>query len=69
MAFTGVAIPRLFEKSVHRSCFPDTGHVDITDDEKYPALPINLGDQTIEDPVYGVDRKTFTKTPAIQRQC
>jgi hypothetical protein len=25
-------------------------------------VPINLGDQTIEDPVYGVDRNTFEKT-------
>ena len=25
-------------------------------------MPVNLGDQTIEDPVYGVDRKTLQKT-------
>ena len=26
-------------------------------------MPINLGDQTIEDPVYGISRATMEKTP------
>ena len=34
---------------------------DITDDVN-GSVPINLGDQTIEDPFYGVDKKTFQKT-------
>jgi saccharopine dehydrogenase (NAD+, L-lysine-forming) len=55
-------VPRLFEKK-------DTGAdsfiiqtiADITDDAN-GSIPINLGDQTIEDPVYGVDRQSFQKT-------
>ena len=35
---------------------------DITDDTN-GSVPINLGDQTIEHPVYGVDRVDFKKTP------
>ncbi len=34
---------------------------DITDDSA-GSVPINLGDQTIEDPVYGVDRQSLQKT-------
>jgi saccharopine dehydrogenase (NAD+, L-lysine forming) len=34
---------------------------DITDD-KNGSVPINLGDQTIEEPVYGVDKNSFEKT-------
>ena len=34
---------------------------DIADDAD-GSVPINLGDQSIEDPVYGVDRKTLQKT-------
>ena len=34
---------------------------DITDDAN-GSVPINLGDQTMEDPVYGVDKKTLQKT-------
>jgi hypothetical protein len=55
--------PRLFEKD-------DVGHpafrlqviADITDDEN-GSIPINLGDQSIDDPVYGVDKQTCKKTP------
>ena len=55
-------VPRLFEK-------PDTASenfiiqtiADITDDAD-GSVPINLGDQTIEDPVYGVDKTTHQKT-------
>jgi len=38
---------------------------DITDDTN-GSIPINLGDQTIENPVYGVDRFSFQKTPPYQ---
>jgi len=34
---------------------------DVTDDE-HGSVPINLGDQSIENPVYGVDKKSFQKT-------
>jgi len=34
---------------------------DITDDA-FGSIPINLGDQTIEDPVYGVDKTSLQKT-------
>ena len=34
---------------------------DITDDA-FGSVPINLGDQSIEDPVYGVDKNTGQKT-------
>lgn len=55
-------IPRLFEKEV----IQDKGFrvqtiADITDDSQ-GSVPINLGDQSIEDPIYGVDKKTFQKT-------
>ena len=34
---------------------------DITDD-LYGSVPCNLGDSTIADPVYGVDKSSFEKT-------
>ena len=34
---------------------------DITDDAD-GSVPINLGDQSIDDPIYGVDRNTLQKT-------
>ena len=56
-------MPRLFEKEAIRSDrFIIQTIADITDDVN-GSIPINLGDQTIEDPVYGVDRKSFEKTP------
>lgn len=54
--------PRLFEKEAIQS--PDFNIktiADITDDAN-GSVPINLGDQTIEDPVYGVNRTTGLKT-------
>lgn len=55
-------IPRLFEaKDVQSEDFIIRTIADITDD-KDGSVPINLGDQTIEDPVYGVDRVTLQKT-------
>lgn len=55
-------VPRLFEKNeVGADDFIIQTIADITDDEG-GSVPINLGDQTIEDPIYGVDRKTLAKT-------
>lgn len=54
-------IPRLFEKElVQDSRFAIQTIADITDDVN-GSVPINLGDQTIENPVYGVSKKTFEK--------
>lgn len=55
-------IPRLFTREdVQDPAFRIKTISDITDDAN-GSVPINLGDQTIQDPVYGVDRKTFSKT-------
>ena len=55
-------VPRLFEKTdIHNENFIIKTIADITDD-KEGSVPINLGDQTIENPVYGVDRNSFEKT-------
>lgn len=55
-------VPRLFEKpDILSDTFIIQTIADITDDEN-GSVPINMGDQTIEDPVYGVDRKSLTKT-------
>lgn len=55
-------VPRLFEKEdVLSDHFIIQTIADITDDAD-GSVPINLGDQTIEDPIYGVDRKTLQKT-------
>lgn len=55
-------VPRLFQKEdVSKEDFRIKVIADITDDVN-GSIPINLGDQTIENPVYGVDKKTFKKT-------
>lgn len=55
-------VPRLFEKKdVIQEDFIIQTIADITDDAD-GSVPINLGDQTIENPVYGVDRHNFEKT-------
>lgn len=55
-------VPRLFEKAdVQAEDFILQTIADITDDEN-GSVPINLGDQTIEDPIYGVDKNTLQKT-------
>ena len=55
-------IPRLFEKEdILKPDFRINTIADITDDE-LGSVPCNLGDSTINDPIYGVDRKTFQKT-------
>ncbi|MDE3124863.1 MAG: alanine dehydrogenase [Bacteroidota bacterium] len=54
-------MPRLFELSDIDEHFAIQTISDITDDA-FGSVPINLGDQTIENPVYGVDKKSFKKT-------
>jgi hypothetical protein len=54
-------IPRLFETTDIDESFTIQTIADITDDTN-GSIPVNLGDQTIENPVYGVDKKTITKT-------
>jgi len=54
--------PRLFEpEDIASDSFIIQTIADITDDVN-GSVPINLGDQPIEDPVYGVDKKTLKKT-------
>ena len=54
-------IPRLFELSDIDETFSIGTIADITDDEQ-GSIPINLGDQDMEHPVYGVDKTTKEKT-------
>lgn len=55
-------VPRLFESdNVREEHFIIQTIADITDDAN-GSVPINSGDQTIEDPVYGIDRGTLEKT-------
>lgn len=55
-------MPRLFEaEDVKDPNFKISTIADVTDDA-FGSVPINLGDQTIEDPIYGVDRQTLQKT-------
>ena len=61
-----INVPRLFE--ANRVSDPDFRIqviADITDDTN-GSVPINLGDQAIENPVYGVDRFSLQKTPPYQ---
>jgi saccharopine dehydrogenase (NAD+, L-lysine-forming) len=55
-------IPRLFEcDHISEKDFRIQTIADITDD-KHGSVPCNLGDSTIDDPVYGIDKKTHKKT-------
>ena len=55
-------VPRLFEKGDAKSeNFIIQTISDITDDAN-GSVPINVGDQTIEDPVYGIDKISLEKT-------
>jgi alanine dehydrogenase len=55
-------IPRLFEKTdVQSESFKIQTIADIADDAG-GSIPINAGDQSIDDPVYGVDWKTLQRT-------
>jgi len=55
-------VPRLFEKEdIADPKFKIQTIADISDDTS-GSVPVNLGDQPIDEPVYGVDRKSFQKT-------
>lgn len=55
-------IPRLFEMDdIKKDNFRIQTIADITDD-LHGSVPCNLGDSTIDDPVYGVDKTSFEKT-------
>jgi saccharopine dehydrogenase (NAD+, L-lysine forming) len=55
-------VPRLFNiEDAKEDQFIIQTIADITDDAN-GSVPINVGDQTIEDPVYGVDKSTLEKT-------
>ncbi len=59
-------VPRLFElEDMAKPNFNITTIADITDDIN-GSVPCNLGDSTIADPVYGVDKKTFERTAPYQ---
>ena len=60
-------MPRLFEAAdIAKPVFRIQVIADITDDIN-GSVPINLGDGTINDPVYGVDKKTLQRTkPYLQ---
>ena len=60
--FWDVSVPRLFTAGrVSQKDFRISVIADVTDDSN-GSVPINLGDQSIENPVYGVDRSTLEKT-------
>ncbi len=55
-------IARLFAmEDIQKTDFRIQTIADITDDRN-GSVPCNLGDSTIDEPVYGVDRKSFEKT-------
>ena len=57
-------VPRLFEaEDMQQPWFRITTIADITDD-KGGSIPCNLGDASITDPVYGVDKNTLQRTAA-----
>ncbi len=58
-------VPRLFETNDIDDTFSIQTIADITDDE-HGSVPINLGDQSIDDPVYGVDKISFEKTAPFE---
>jgi alanine dehydrogenase len=59
-------MPRLFGwEDVAGKDFSITTIADITDD-KGGSVPCNLGDSSIQDPIYGVDRQTRTKIAPYQ---
>lgn len=55
-------VPRLFEwDAIKDPNYRMMTIADITDDY-HGSVPCNLGDSTIDDPIYGVDRNSFEKT-------
>lgn len=60
------SMPRLFEQeAIQDPAWKLDTIADITDDA-FGSVPVNLGDQTIEDPVYGVSKNNFEKTAAYR---
>ena len=60
--YWGPSVPRLFSMdSLKRPDFKIQTIADITDD-KHGSIPCNLGDATIQDPVYGVNRLSGEQT-------
>lgn len=59
-------IPRLFElEDINNPNFKITTIADITDDMN-GSVPCNIGDCTIDDPIYGIDKTTFLRTTPYQ---
>lgn len=59
-------IPRYFKKEdIQDERFKMNVIADVTCD-KYGSVPINLGATPIDDPVYGIDKKTFEKVAGFQ---
>ena len=55
-------VPRLFElEDIAKDNFIITTIADITDDV-HGSVPCNIGDCTIADPIYGVNKNTFERT-------
>lgn len=55
-------IPKLFEcENLSEMDFKIQTIADITDD-KHGSVPCNLGDSTIDEPIYGIDKITHTRT-------
>jgi hypothetical protein len=55
-------VPRLFElEDMSKKNFRIVTIADITDD-LYGSVPCNIGDATIDEPVYGIDRYSFQRT-------
>ncbi|HET7117744.1 MAG TPA: NAD(P)-dependent oxidoreductase, partial [Hanamia sp.] len=62
-----VQAPRLFEmEDMKKEDFRIKTIADISDD-KGGSVPVNLGDNTMEDPIYGVDRITGARTKPYLR--
>lgn len=60
--FWDQGVPRLFQReAISDPAFRIVTIADITDDCN-GSVPINVGDQTIQNPVYGIDRDSFEKT-------
>ena len=60
--FWDTNVPRLFSmQTLKKPGFKIQTIADVTDDA-YGSVPCNLGDATIEDPVYGVDKMSGQKT-------